>query len=115
MSNNQNIARTEFAAAIIQIANDRKIDPASIYEAIRQALVTAYKKQIGSLDENYHYYSILNEVSGESKIFKAPVLKKDEETEEITDSDLEKLAESLSSEEKEYLPYESEEREEVEE
>lgn len=40
---------------------------------------------------------------------------KEEETEEISDNDLERLAESLSSEEKEYLPYESEDREEAEE
>lgn len=40
---------------------------------------------------------------------------KDEDAEEISDNDLEKLAESLSSEEKEYLPYDSEEKEEAEE
>jgi len=40
---------------------------------------------------------------------------KEEETEEISNNELEKLAESLISEEKEYLPYEPEEREEVEE
>ncbi|MCL4363896.1 hypothetical protein M1328_01510 [Patescibacteria group bacterium] len=40
---------------------------------------------------------------------------KEEESEEISDNDLEKLAESLSNEEKEYLPYESEDREESEE
>lgn len=39
-----------------------------------------------------------------------------EEEEEISDNDLEKLAESISnSEEKEYLPYQPEEREEIEE
>lgn len=40
---------------------------------------------------------------------------KEEEAEEISDNDLEKLAESLSNEDKEYLPYESEDREESEE
>jgi len=40
---------------------------------------------------------------------------KEEDIEEISDNDLEKLAESLINEEKEYLPYEPEDREEVEE
>lgn len=39
---------------------------------------------------------------------------KEDDTEEISDNDLEKLAESLASEEKEYLPYESEDKEETE-
>ena len=37
---NANLVRTEFAAAITQIATERKIDPEYIYEAIRQALVS---------------------------------------------------------------------------
>lgn len=40
---------------------------------------------------------------------------KDEDVEEISDNDLEKLAETLSNEDKEYLPYDSEEKEEAEE
>lgn len=40
---------------------------------------------------------------------------RDEEVEEISDNDLEKLAESLTTEEKVYLPYEPEDREEAEE
>lgn len=81
------IARTEFAAAIAQIANERNISVESIHEAIRQALVSAYKKQIGDLEEGFHYYSTLNEMSGESQIFKAPVTKMDEETEEVLEWD----------------------------
>lgn len=78
------VVRTEFAAAINQIATERKISPESIYEAIRQALISAYRKQIGSLEEESYYFVELNEDSGEAKIFKAPVLERDEETEEIT-------------------------------
>ncbi len=40
---------------------------------------------------------------------------KDDETEEISDNDLERLAETLSSEDKEYLPYEPEEKDEGDE
>lgn len=84
---NTTIARTEFAAAIAQIANERNITVESIHEAIKQALVSAYKKQIGELEDGFHYYSTLNEMSGESQIFKAPVTKIDEETEEVLEWD----------------------------
>ena len=47
MQNVTSVARTEFAAAISQIATERKIPVESIYEAIRQALVSAYRKQLG--------------------------------------------------------------------
>lgn len=85
MPNISTVARTEFAAAIAQIASERKIDSASIYEAIRQALVSAYRKQMGFLDEEFHYYVDLNEDTGEARILKAPVLARDEETLEPTE------------------------------
>ncbi|OGJ37591.1 MAG: transcription termination factor NusA [Candidatus Pacebacteria bacterium RIFOXYB1_FULL_39_46] len=84
MANLSNVMRTEFAAAINQIATERKIDPEEIYEAIRQALVSAYRKQMGILDEEFYYFTKLNPETGESRIFSAPVLERDEETEEIT-------------------------------
>lgn len=84
MQNVSNVVRTEFAAAITQIATERKISTDSIYEAIRMALVSAYRKQIGELDEEFHYYTNLNEATGEARIMKAPVLERDEETLEPT-------------------------------
>ena len=87
MPNTANIVRTDFAAAIVQIAEERKIEPELIYEAIRQALVSAYRKQIGELEENFYYFVELNKDSGEAKIFKAPATKIDEETEEILEWD----------------------------
>lgn len=95
MSNISTVARTEFAAAIAQIAAERKIDAASIYEAIRQALVSAYRKQLGFLDEEFHYYVDLNEDTGEARILKAPVLARDEETLEPTEWD-EKKSEDVT-------------------
>ena len=71
------VVRTEFASAINQIANERHIEPSSIYDAIRQALVSAYRKQFGGEEEAY-YFVELNEDTGESQIFKCPVIKKDE-------------------------------------
>lgn len=89
------IIRTEFAAAIAQIANERKIPAEAIYDAIRQALVSAYRKQFGPLDEDIYYYTILDEDSGEARIMKAPALAKDEETGEITKWD-EKKSEDVT-------------------
>ncbi len=87
MQNVTNVARTEFAAAINQIANERKISVESIYEAIKLALVSAYRKQMGDLEENWYYYGTLNESTGEARIAKAPVLKADEETGEALEWD----------------------------
>lgn len=81
---NTKMVRTEFAAAINQIANERKIPVESIYNAIRQALVSAFRKQYGPLEEEWHYYTVLNEDNGEARIMKAPVLERDEETLEAT-------------------------------
>lgn len=84
---NPNVARTEFAAAIAQIANERNIPVESIHTAIKQALVSAYKKQMGDFGEDSHYYATLNEMTGESQIFKAQVTKRDEETGEALEWD----------------------------
>lgn len=81
------VVRTEFAAAIAQIVTERKIDAEDIYDAISQALVSAYRKQMGELEDDFYYYVELNHDNGSARIFKAPVLKKDEETEEILEWD----------------------------
>jgi len=81
------VARTEFAAAIAQICNDRKISTQAVLSAIQQALVSAYKKQLGQLDDQLYYYATVNEMTGESRIFSCPVLKVDEETGEILEWD----------------------------
>ncbi len=83
MSNTSQVARTEFSAAISQIANERKISKESIIEAIRQALVSAYKKQFGPLEEDMYYFANVDEDTGESRIFRCPVTEQDEETLEI--------------------------------
>ncbi len=90
MSKISQVVRTEFAAAIAQIASERKISVDSIYEAIEHALVSAYRKQVGALEEDYYYFVELDRENGQSKIFKAPVLERDEETEEITKWDEDK-------------------------
>jgi N utilization substance protein A len=84
MSNNPKVARTEFASAIAQIANERNISPDSIIQGIRQALISAFRKQFGPLEEDSHYLAEVDSETGESKIMKYPVLEKDEETGEAT-------------------------------
>jgi N utilization substance protein A len=80
MSNLNPIVRTEFAAALAQIATERKIPVEAILEAIKQALVSAFRKQFGPLDEGMYYYATVNGDTGESKIYKCPALEIDEET-----------------------------------
>lgn len=83
MSNLSDVVRTEFAAAINQIASERKIEPEAVYEAIRQALISAYRKEAGIFDEEMYYFVELDESTGAAKIFQAPVTEYDEETAEI--------------------------------
>ncbi len=90
MSATAKVARTEFSAAIAQISNERGITPESIVEGIQQALVSAYRKQFGPLDEESHFIAEVNPETGESQIFKYPVLERDEETLEVTKWDAKK-------------------------
>lgn len=83
MSNLSDVVRTEFAAAINQIASERKIQPEAVFDAIKQALVSAYRKEAGDLSEDMYYFVELDEQTGAAKIFQAPVTERDEETEEI--------------------------------
>lgn len=85
---NTPIVRTEFAAALNQIVSDRNISIQAVLDSIKEALLTAYRKQYDDqLDENYHYFATVDENNGESKIFRAPVLARDPETELVTDWD----------------------------
>jgi N utilization substance protein A len=89
---NTNVARTEFAAAIVQIATDRKIPAEAILNAIKQALISAYKKQLGDEDQPAHITVNLNENTGEARILSAPATKVDEETGEVLEWDEKKTA-----------------------
>jgi|GEM_PF-341536 len=95
MSATPKVARTEFSAAIAQISNERGITPESIVDGIQQALVSAYRKQFGPLDEEFHYLAEVNQETGESQIFKYPTIARDEETGEVTKYD-EKIKEDVT-------------------
>jgi N utilization substance protein A len=83
MSAQAKIARSDFAAALLQISTDRNITIESILEGMRQAFVSAYRKQVGEVDENFYYAAEVNADTGESRIFRYPVLERDEETGEV--------------------------------
>jgi len=68
---NINIPRTEFAAALSQVATERGIDPAAVLESIKAAIITAYKKDYGA-KEAFEYGVEIDPQSGESKIFAWP-------------------------------------------
>lgn len=86
----QKAARSEFGAAIAQIAAERKIAPEAIYEAIELGLVGAYRKQIGGdletpLDSTFHYWAHVDQVSGDMRVYRAPRLHPDDEEDESYD------------------------------
>ncbi len=93
MTNLNQVVRTEFAAAISQIARERKIDPENIYNAIEHAMISAYRKEVGELEDDYYYFVELDQEEGETKIFKAPITERDEETNEILEWDEDKAEE----------------------
>lgn len=72
-----NIARTEFAAAISQIAKERKIDPEKLHGLIGEAMVAAYRKDQGIVvqrDEEGNELGLkmhgsIDPLTGEAKIF----------------------------------------------
>jgi len=68
------LPRTEFASAVAQVAGQRRIDPNAVIEAVRNALVAAYKKDARErgeeMGEDEEYDVSLDSDSGEAKIFK---------------------------------------------
>lgn len=91
---NINIPRTEFAAALAQVAAERGIDPSQVLESIKLAIITAYKKDYGG-KENHEYEVEINPSSGESQLFTWPVDEEGKPTgekEEITPSGFGRIA-----------------------
>jgi len=68
------LPKTEFAAAVAQIAGERKIEPESVIESVKLALVAAYKKDVREqgeeeIDEEAEYKVKLDVESGGAKIY----------------------------------------------
>ncbi len=78
------LPRTEFASAVAQIAGQRRIDPQTIIDSVKLALIAAYKKDAKErgeiINEDEVYEVELDPESGEAKIF----LIKGEEKKDVT-------------------------------
>lgn len=61
-------ARTEFSSALNQVCSERGIDPETVLETIKMAILAAYRKDFGGEIEGYEVE--LNGETGEAKIFK---------------------------------------------
>lgn len=87
---NINIPRTEFAAALAQVAAERGIDPNQVLESIKLAIITAYKKDYGT-KEDYEYQVEVDPKTGESRLFSWPI-GKEKKKKEITPSGFGRIA-----------------------
>lgn len=81
------IARTEFAAAVNQLANERGVDPEVVLETIKSAILAAYKrdaKELGQeLREGWEYEVKLDSSTGAAKIW-CWSMEDEENREEVT-------------------------------
>jgi transcription termination/antitermination protein NusA len=83
-------ARTEFTSALNQICSERGISSKAVVETIKAALVAAYKKDFNP-DESIEYEAVLDEVTGEVKLFKLPE-EKSGQKQDITPSGFGRIA-----------------------
>jgi N utilization substance protein A len=66
----QSNARSEFAAALNQVAHERNIDPQVVVDSIKQAIIAAFRKDYpANYKETFLYDVDLDPVSGEAQIF----------------------------------------------
>ena len=90
MDNNQLTARTEFAAAINQIASEKGISPKIIIDAIKKGLVASFKKDFPSLaeeveeDETKTIVAEIDEEDGGFRIYHGKEGQKIKEMKDIT-------------------------------
>jgi len=74
-------SRSEFSAALTQVAHERNIEPEVVIDSIKQAIIAAFKKDYpGSIKEACVYEVDLDSGTGEAKIFEL-------EAEEVTVGD----------------------------
>jgi transcription termination/antitermination protein NusA len=62
------IQRSEFALALNQVSNERGLDPEVILEAVRNAILAAYRKDHPEAGEMEDYTALLDSNTGEAKI-----------------------------------------------
>ncbi len=65
-----NTPRTEFSAALNQVAHERNIDPQVVLDTIKQAILAAFKKDYPANYKEDHYYEVqLDSGTGEAQIY----------------------------------------------
>lgn len=68
-------ARTEFTSALNQICSEHGIEPETVIQSIKEALVAAYRRDFGLKDEHEYEVEVDRETGG-TKIFSWPEKKK---------------------------------------
>jgi len=78
------LSRTEFSAAVAELARERGIDPAIVLSSIEEAILAAYVRdaqEAGSFHNDWQYRVSLNNQTGGVKIYGFPEEKPDQELE----------------------------------
>lgn len=78
------LSRTEFSAAVAELARERGIDPAIVLSSIEEAILAAYVRdaqEAGSFHDDWQYRVSLNNQTGGVKIYGFPEEKPDQELE----------------------------------
>ena len=66
-------ARSEFSAALLQVAHERNLNPDVVVDAIKQAIVAAFKKDHPDSYHEDHVYDVdLDSGTGEAKVYATP-------------------------------------------
>lgn len=81
----QQIARTEFAAALNQVCSERGIEPEAVIDTIKAAMIAAYRKDYGEkfdteIEEGFEFEAEIDPVTGSAKIFRLEGKKRQEVT-----------------------------------
>jgi N utilization substance protein A len=64
------VARSEFSAALNQVAHERNIDPSVVIETIKQAIIAAFRKDYPQKYQETNVYDVeLDPATGEARIF----------------------------------------------
>ena len=84
-------ARTEFASALNQICSERGIEPKAVIQTIEAAILAAYRKDKGELDEDLEYQVKVDSATGAAKVFCFPE-GKEEEKKDVTPPDFGRIA-----------------------
>lgn len=78
------LSRTEFSAAVAELARERGIDPAIVLSSIEEAILAAYVRdaqEAGSFHDDWQYRVSLDNQTGGVKIYGHPEEKPDQELE----------------------------------